>query len=206
VCAPALVPGLAALLAPRLWWPHAHLRVCALAALAFLGACMLRGSPGWQWGGRYLLPAVPLLAVLALRGLEHVAASGFKLALTHRVSLIAFGLVMSLVGYRDVGSEQRFHEVHEQATVRAWNVKAVGFDHWWFSWENAPLATDHELFFAADPAPLLEYLSARQVDRVAWFTRAASLPAAPAGWQIGEKRTRTLSNGRPWAAVLFTRR
>ena len=217
LCAPALLPGVAALLAPRLWWRDA--RLLGLAAILFLLGCALRGSPGWQWGARYMLLALPVLAVLSARALEQleVTAGSARSTRLHMLVLFGVGCGMTLVGWRDLYSEQHFR-AEEQAVLRDIGAPVVAFDHWWFSWENAPLVLERELMFVSDPtdlAALLDRLPAGgpvPVGRVALVTRVAvpelaryAQAAASRGWRVSGRWDAGLPFGHEWHALCLSR-
>lgn len=214
LCAPALIPGLAALLAPRLWWHDA--RLLGLTAILFLAGCALRGSPGWQWGARYMLLVLPVLAVFAVRVLERLEdLPGLaRPARLHLALLAGMGVAMSLIGWRDLASEQDFH-VREQQLVRDIGAPAVAFDHWWFSWENAPLALERELFFVGDPAQLaglLDHLSRNRIGKLALVTRASAAgiadherAASARGWGVAGRWEARLPFGHSWRALSLER-
>lgn len=201
LCAPALGLGVVALLSPRLWWDDA--RVAAVSVVVFLGGCAYRGSPGWQWGARYMLLALPVLAVLGVRLAERIGAMAQVKILT------AVGAAMMVIAWRDLASEQAFRE-EEQRWVRSVDARVVAFDHWWFSWENPRLALDGELFFVSDAqwlAKFLEYARSRDVRRVAFVTRVADPGAferAAAGWTV-TRYSAPLPYGHVWNGLLLER-
>lgn len=192
-------------------------RLFAVIATLFVLGCSVRGSPGWQWGGRYYLPALPLLAIFASLAWEGFARlPGFaRAARIAGLMWIGAGIAMSAIAWRDLKSEQAFRQDVEQSTVAANRSDAVAFDHWWFAWENAPLARDRELFYVDDAAclgRLLDYLASTEAHRVTLITRAPAAALSeyvtigrPRGWTISKQQDITLPNGTGWHSMLFTR-
>jgi len=213
-CCPFLLFSVPALISPASWRGCPFDRLRTLVVLAFLFLVALRGSPGWQWGGRYILVIQPLLALFATEVFEKLETLRRKEPIrVHVVALVCVGFGMTWVSVRDLVSEQAFRQDFEQKVVESFGAESIAFDSWWFSWENSPIAFDREMFFIDRPerfGRLVDYLSERGCRKVSLMIRksraeleACVREADQHGARAIRRVDATLPFGLKWHAVLF---
>lgn len=129
-----LLAVVAPLVLPRSKWREAWLPLMMLLVFAFVYAAV-RGDQwfgGKSWGGRYMVPIVPLLMVGTLPMLERVIRSRSIAAKTILVILIALGFAVQL-GAIIVPIEAFFTYQAEQVGHAPWSDTIV----WSIQWSQA---------------------------------------------------------------------
>ena len=121
------------------WRAHRALAGCSLLFIALVAATPI--VPGLNWGSRYMLTVLPVLALLALRSTHELFAARHRTANVALVSafITLFGIVAALGnlrGMRFYKSKVRFDDAHASTLARI-SSATTATDLWWLGPESA---------------------------------------------------------------------
>ncbi len=173
----------------------------SFVVLDFLAVSFLAPAGGWQWGPRYLLPALPLVALLGLRAAREIPRATCLLA--------ACSLILQGCSVRDLTAQLQAQE----SVLRALPAGCpVATDVWFLPWQLLPSLWERTVAFTpaaerfGEALEQFERCGARQVAVVsgAWARPVAGgatardsfgTAAGRRGWRSAAERPVSFPSG-----------